>query len=229
METAIVSIACIALIVVGGMTMAQGFLTSVDSTAVGVETISVTESEIQRTELEIIGATTLFSTDHLRVRLKNSGQTKLASFSKWDYITQYDDGGSYQVAWLPYTEGTLGNNKWKKVEINVEAAGNILSDVFDPGILNPGEEILIDAKLSPSSQEGTNIGVVVSAPNGVYEAASFPAGETVYRIILFYSVGSAYGETLLIDTVLFRPNRPATSPDGHSLRFSGGGFSLFPG
>ena len=41
METAVVSLICIALVVFGGMTMSQGFLTTADSTALGVEEISV--------------------------------------------------------------------------------------------------------------------------------------------------------------------------------------------
>ena len=37
MENAIVSLVCIALIVFGGMTMSQGFLTSVDNSSMGLE------------------------------------------------------------------------------------------------------------------------------------------------------------------------------------------------
>ena len=46
METAIVSILCVILIVLGGMTMSQGFLTSADTAALGVEEISVRDGEI---------------------------------------------------------------------------------------------------------------------------------------------------------------------------------------
>lgn len=180
MQTAIVSVVCIALIVVGGMTMGQGFLASADSTSVAVKEMCLTEAQIARTGLDIVGATTLFQADHLRVRVRNSGQTKLVNFSKWDFFVQYyDGGGSYHVEWLPYTDGALGSNQWKRVEICVEAGGNILPDVYDPGILNPGEEMLIDAKLSPAPQGGTAVDVTVSTPNGVCESVAFAAGETI--------------------------------------------------
>ena len=71
METAIVSLICIALIVFGGMTMSQGFLTSADSTTIGVEEISVREREIMRTELDAAGTTGLSWANSLRVTLEN--------------------------------------------------------------------------------------------------------------------------------------------------------------
>ena len=51
MATAVVSIICLALIVLGGMTMSQGILTSVDTAALSVEEISVRDGEIMRTEV----------------------------------------------------------------------------------------------------------------------------------------------------------------------------------
>ena len=40
METAIVSIICIALVIFGGMTMSQGFLNTVDTSTSGLEEMS---------------------------------------------------------------------------------------------------------------------------------------------------------------------------------------------
>ena len=170
METAIVSLICIALIVFGGMTMSQGFLSSVDSTTAGLEEISNRGEEIMRTELSTVNAT-LQSSSLLEVRLQNDGQTKLASFSKWDVIVQYyDSGGSYYVKWLPYTEGTLGDNEWQKTGIYLDGQ----AETFEPGILNPGEEVRIKAKLNPSVGSGTTNLVVVSTPNGIPASIAFP-------------------------------------------------------
>ena len=85
METAIVSLICIALIVFGGMTLSQGFLTSVDSTTGGLEELSERDEAIMRTELATDN-TAMPSDSLLQVTLENKGQTKLASFSKWDII-----------------------------------------------------------------------------------------------------------------------------------------------
>ncbi len=93
MTTAVVSIICIALIILGGMAMSQGFLTSADTTALSIEEISAREGDIMRTETDTIRAEPLSWADLLRVTVDNSGQNKLASFNKWDFIVHYYDGG----------------------------------------------------------------------------------------------------------------------------------------
>jgi len=169
METAIVSLICIALIVFGGMTMSQGFLTSVDSTTAGLEEMSDRDENIMRTELSTVDAT-LTSATNLQVTLENSGQTKLASFDKWDVIVQYyADGGAYQVRWLPYTEGELGVNEWNCEGIYLGGA----AEAFEPGIVNPGEEVVIEAYLVPPVGDNTTNLAVVSTPNGIPASISF--------------------------------------------------------
>ena len=54
MENVIVSLICIALLVVGGMTMSQGFLSSVDSSQVGLTETVAKNEDIARTELNIL-------------------------------------------------------------------------------------------------------------------------------------------------------------------------------
>ena len=103
METAVVSLICIALIMFGGMTMAQGFLTSVDASTVGLEEIGQRDETIMRTELSAVSASQP-SASILEVTLENAGQTKLADFDKWDVIVQYyDDTGTLESFELTFT------------------------------------------------------------------------------------------------------------------------------
>ncbi|MDP2931354.1 MAG: hypothetical protein Q8O05_02505 [Chloroflexota bacterium] len=172
METAIVSVLCIALIVIGGMTMAQGFFTSVDATAGGLEQISTRDGAIMRTDISTLSAIQP-SSMFLNLTLRNSGQTKLASLDKWDLIVQYTDiGDVYHVIWLPYTSGALGDNQWIKEGIYLDAASRT-EEVFEPGILNPGEEMIIQAKLNPATKSATAHLVTVSTPNGIPASISF--------------------------------------------------------
>jgi hypothetical protein len=171
MATAVVSIICIALIVLGGMTMSQGILTSADTTALSVEEISTREGEIMRTEVDAVRAAHLSWADRLRVTVDNSGQTKLASFGKWDLIVNYyDSGGTYYTKWLPYTEGTPGDNEWQKARVCL----NGQPEFFEPGIINPEEELVILAKLSPLPGDATTGEVIISTPNGIRDSISFP-------------------------------------------------------
>ena len=172
METAIVSVICIALIVFGGMAMSQGFLTTVDTTTVGMEEASSRGEKIMRTELSMLDATSNSSgiTD---ITLSNSGQTKLADFSKWDIIIHYyDDLDEYFVIWLPYTSGTPGSNEWTVEGIYLDAGGGT-PEAFEPDILNPGEEIIVRAQLDPPAKDTTAVMVVAATPNGIPASISF--------------------------------------------------------
>lgn len=176
METAIIALICIALIVLGGMTLAQGFMSSLDSSSAGLEEMSARAEDIMRTELTALDATQP-SADRLEVTLRNSGQTKLAGFASWDVIVQYyDTDGSYQVGWLPYVDGTPGSNEWSKKMIYLDWGGGI-AEAFEPGILNPGEEVVIEVGLYPSVGGDTTNLIVVTTPNGIPASATF-AGYT---------------------------------------------------
>ncbi len=169
MATILVSIICIAMIVVGGMTLSSGILTSTDAAAISVDEISLREGEIARTDLNISRGTYLSWADLLRVTVENDGQTKLASFSKWDVITHYTDGAAYHSEWLPYTTGELNNNEWQKARIGLNGP----LEYFEPEILNPGEELVILAKLNPLPGSNTTGEITVASPNGINDSISF--------------------------------------------------------
>jgi len=169
METAIVSLICIALVVFGGMTMSQGFMTSVDVSAVGLEEIGQRDETIMRTELTPV-STNMPASNSLEEILENSGQTKLADYDKWDVIVQYYDGaGTYHIKWLPYTGGTLGDNEWEVVWIQLDGE----AEIFEPNVLNPEEQIKIKAQLNPSVGAGTTNMVVVATPSGITASTYF--------------------------------------------------------
>ena len=169
METAIISIICIALIVFGGMTMSQGFITSVDTSTTGLEEISQRDEDMIRTEL-IPTTTDMPSADTLELTLENTGQTRLSDFEAWDIIVQYYDGtGTYHVEWLPYTEGALGDNQWEVVWIKLDGD----NEVFEPGVLNPEEEIMVRAQLNPPVGANTTNMVVTSTHSGVTASTYF--------------------------------------------------------
>jgi hypothetical protein len=122
-----------------------------------------------RTELTLISAS-LPSVNILEVILENSGQTKLADFNKWDIIVQYYDGtGTYHVAWLPHAEAALNDNEWEVAWIQLDGA----TEVFEPNVLNPKEEMMIRAQLNPSVGAGTTNMVIVATPSGVTASTYF--------------------------------------------------------
>jgi hypothetical protein len=172
METAIISIICIALMVFGGMAMSHGFMTSVDASTTSLEEVGERNEIIMRTELTPVSANASVAAgpDPVDIVLENTGQTKMADFSKWDVIIQYTDEFSiYHVVWLPYSGDGAGANEWEVVWIRL----NGQPEIFEANVLNPGEQILIRAWLDPSIGAGTTNMVVVSTPSGVTSSTYF--------------------------------------------------------
>ena len=170
METAFVSMICVALMVIGGMTMARGFLSSVDDTSVNMQEVSQRNEEIMRTNISA-KAIVQPSADTLEVHIGNIGQTKLTDFPKWDVIVHHmDDNDTHYVTWLPYKTAAPGSNEWT-VEGIYTASGQ--PEVFDPGILNPDEVMVIEAKIDPGIKSESENLVVITAPNGVTVTKSF--------------------------------------------------------
>ncbi|MDO8716166.1 MAG: DUF2341 domain-containing protein, partial [Dehalococcoidales bacterium] len=50
------------------------------------------------------------------------------------------------------------------------------TELFDPGIVGPGEEIVIGARLSPVPGPNSAVSVALSTPNGVHKSTSFQVG-----------------------------------------------------
>jgi len=166
METIIVSIICIALVLFGGMAMSNGFMTSVDTGTNGLQEIGNSADSIMRTELTPISTNVSLEAgaDQLEIVLANTGQTKMADYDKWDIIVQYyDDTGAYHVQWLPYVEGTSAPYEWDVGWIRMNGA----PEVFDPGVLDPGEEIMIKTEFSPPVGNNTTNMVTISTPSAV--------------------------------------------------------------
>ncbi len=162
MTTAVVCIICIAMIVVGGMTLSQGVLTSADTAALSAQQLSIREGNMMRTRLTGISAS-LPAANTLNAVIENSGQTRLASFDKWDCIVQYYDAAdNYYVNWLPYHAGALGNNQWQKTGLNFRGQ----PESFEPEILNHGEQMDVRAILNPAPGYRA-INVTLATPNGI--------------------------------------------------------------
>lgn len=170
METAFVSMVCVVLIVIGGMTMSRGFLSSVDSTSANIDSISQRNEEIMRTNIQVLDATQT-SGDMLEVTLQNIGQVKLADFGQWDVIVHHMDNSTvFHVTWMPYNSQTPGENEW-----NVQGIYTLNDEpeIFEPGIFNPDEKMIIQADIDPEVKTGSTNQVLITTPNGVTVSKSF--------------------------------------------------------
>jgi hypothetical protein len=169
MDTAITALIVITLLLLVVLSISEDYLTSQDIVSESLRTMEARMEQQSRTDLSPVGATTISGGGVVEVTLRNEGDTKLADFDRWDVILQYrgSDGG-YYAGWYPFGSG---QNEWSVYDIFLDAPST--AEVFEPDILNPGEEIVIWVSVSPGVAAGTTNLVTVAAPNGICASTVF--------------------------------------------------------
>jgi hypothetical protein len=150
-----------ALIIVASVTMAISTMQSSSKIADSWKQMASNSIAINRTDIAAIPP------DHytggvLNITVKNTGQTNLTDFAKWDIIVQSQSGS---VSYLNYRgSNPLGDNEWTVTGIYINT-GN--PEVFDPGILDPGEQMIVAIQLNPEISSGEACRITISTPNGI--------------------------------------------------------------
>ena len=103
--------------------------------------------------------------DTLNLALFNAGQTRLTAYSMMDVIVIYETAGGRVTKWLPFSDGALIPDSW-----NVES---IDDDLFEPGLLNPGETAQIVVELDEPVLAGQVNRIVIVSDAGVVTTAPF--------------------------------------------------------
>ncbi len=168
METAIT-----ALIIIGVMILAITGVSSRSMSAQAVvmeasRTMLEREGDRMRTALTPVSATTSGGGDSVQLVLRNSGITRLGDLESWDVILNYADGAGGQRRWYSYGVET---NQWNYRLF--QNAASLSPEVFDPGLLNPGEEIMITVNISPPVEPGTSGLAAIAVANGVVATVGF--------------------------------------------------------
>jgi hypothetical protein len=183
MEAVISSIILFTLGIFAALTISQTMMETQDSIWTAEQTRQEDVSMRERTDLEITGAETVASGSMVRVKVRNRGEVKLADFDRWDVIVQYytdpplePEPGAYpdiyKVDWLAYTAGNPNPTQWTVSGIYMNA-DTLSPEVFEPGILNPDEEMVIQVKLDPSVAMTTTNLITINTPNGVTASSHF--------------------------------------------------------
>ena len=142
--------------------MSRTFLSAVDSNMAEFKELNQQAEDVRNTRL-----TPLETTTEIKVTLENSGRTKLANFEEWDFFMDYTDNpGNHYAKWLAYTEDTPGDDQWTVEGIYLDA-GTGTPEVLEPGVLNPGEKVVLEAKTKPEPDKNYTHRIVIVTPNGV--------------------------------------------------------------
>jgi archaellum component FlaF (FlaF/FlaG flagellin family) len=167
MESLIAVIVAVTLLLVGGLTVFETAVSTQDEIMQSWQEMAERIDDQARTILTPITATTKNAGSIVEVTLRNDGSAKLADFDDWDVILQYyTDTSTYKTDWYPYTAGLLGNNQWTMAGIYMDA-DTVITEVFEPGILNPGEELVMQINVMPTIGMTTTNLLSISTDNGI--------------------------------------------------------------
>jgi flagellar protein FlaF len=159
METALISIVAIALVIVSTVTMTMGLFQSATGLADSWHQIEQQAASVRQTEINLVPPDN-YSGGPINLVVLNTGQANLGDFPSWDVIVQYQ-GNDY----ITYSESyPPADNRWTINGIYITGNG---SERFDPGILNPGEEINMVINLQPEIGTEEAARISVTTPNGV--------------------------------------------------------------
>ncbi len=131
--------------------------------------------EITRTELSSLTVSVISAGATVDWSVGNIGQTQLRVFTDWDVVIVYQDsaGAGLQVQYLTYTTNASPSaGEWTVTGVYRDA-GTLTAEVFNPGIVDPGEEFIIRAQLSPSIATPTTNSVTLAVENGVTVSDQF--------------------------------------------------------
>lgn len=174
MSSILAGLIILTLILLAILTVSQAFLASQDTLAASWREMESRTEEQSRTQLNLIDAQTANGGTLIDLTLRNEGQAKLTDFDRWDVVLQYyADGGTYITDWYPYTGGSFpGIHHWAVVGIYFDA-GLGTPEVYDPGILDPGEEMVVRIQVMPPVGSGTINRATLATVNGFTDSIDF--------------------------------------------------------
>ena len=167
MTHAIISLLSIAMILAGTLALAGTSCSAMDLVSSSWQDMAESTGQMARTRISSGDREIDAQGLNVRVTLKNTGWVPVADFSRWDVIVQYYGTTTpYFIKRLAFTEGVPGDDQWRVEEIFEDAqAGK--PEVFQPGILDPGEEIKIHMKLNPNVGAQTTNWVTIATSGGI--------------------------------------------------------------
>jgi archaeal flagellar protein FlaF len=168
METAITALIVAGILILAILGLSFHAISVQATISENTRTALASDGERARTNLTVLDAATAPDGSYVQVTLKNTGSTRLSDFSEWDVFLQYWDGTVEQLNWYAYG---VAQNQWN--EIIYQDAATLAPEVIEPGILNPGEEIVVTVNIAPPVAAGTTNLAAISTPNGVTASAIF--------------------------------------------------------
>lgn len=169
METVLSAIVVIFIVLFAALTLSHAFISGQDQYQATLQGMEERLAEQGRTSVAMVQARTTNDGSVVRATYENNGTVKISDFQEWDLIVQYydtSDPSNYHVEYLPYVASSPTADQWTIYGIYANAKQG-LAEHFEPGILNPGEQIMVEAPLSQPVAAGTQVQLTLAVKNGV--------------------------------------------------------------
>lgn len=175
MESALATLVLMIAVLFGVLTFADTYFTTQDQLWQTQSMMAQQAEEGDATALTVVQSNVITTTGMVvEFTLRNVGSNKVADFAQWDLILQhYNAAGIYSVQWLPYSaDAAPGSNEWTIAGIYTSAGGDV-PEIYEPGILNVGEEIVIEANVYPPIGADTVNQATLMLHNGYRQSMLF--------------------------------------------------------
>lgn len=148
MDSILPALLAVAILVLASLMLGRSSFTSIRVVTDAWQDAEERSVERVRSDITITSITTSGST--VDVTVQNNGATPVVDFSRMDLVVQYSSESSSYTKYLDYTteSSPQPSDTWRVVSIN--------NDVINPRILNTGENMSIQIKLSPAPGSGSH-------------------------------------------------------------------------
>jgi flagellar protein FlaF len=160
MEHGIPALFVAAIFLVATVLVGRGGFIGMDNVGQSLKASEMRFTERSGTELSVTNTTIDGTGANITITIRNDGQTPIADFSRMDVLVQYfGETGTRYDKWIAYTSGALASDTW--------TTGSFTDDIFEPGILNPGEQLNLEVRVNPVVGAATTNKAVISTEHGV--------------------------------------------------------------
>jgi hypothetical protein len=220
MDNVLAAFVILFLLVFAGMTLSEAMIASQDMMQASIQAAEERLSEKSRTYLLPTNDEPVFEANgSVTFTFRNAGAVRLAEFDQWDVIVQYFDDAdpaSFYIERLSYTRNLPMNGEWHVKGIAIDASAD-REEVFEPEILNPGEEISLNIKVSPPVGPGEGLQLLVAVPNGI-SVSTMMVRNIPPVLVSNLGLALAHDTAKVIDASLLLVEDPDGSPE--ELRYS---------
>jgi hypothetical protein len=105
MENFAITLVCIALLIIGGVSVSMSALNSINTVSDALRTEESLSRDMVSTSIVCENSSTTGGGSTVTLYVVNDGKTALSNYAAWDVIVRQQNGGT---SWIPYSTATPG-------------------------------------------------------------------------------------------------------------------------